>query len=77
MRHQYIGVKHKIQSNDHGFNWNDGVIHWENFLNYKRVFGDVKIHPKPKLNDGNCYFSVCLVSDMCVSVVFGVGVCVS
>lgn len=51
MRHQYIGVKHKIQSNDHGFNWNDGVIHWENFLNYKRVFGDVKIHPKPKLNN--------------------------
>ncbi|CAI8586150.1 unnamed protein product [Vicia faba] len=49
MRHQYIGVKHKIrissqsqsqsQSQSHQFNWNDGVNHWENFLNYKQVFG--------------------------------------
>ncbi|KAK2376958.1 hypothetical protein QL285_077694 [Trifolium repens] len=41
MRHQYIGVKHKIRlsSHSHQFNWNDGLIHWENFLNYKQVFG--------------------------------------
>ncbi|CAL5189987.1 unnamed protein product [Lathyrus oleraceus] len=47
MRHQYIGVKHKIrissqsqsQSKSHQFNWNDGVNHWGNFLNYKQVFG--------------------------------------
>ncbi|CAJ2653151.1 unnamed protein product [Trifolium pratense] len=58
MRHQYIGVKHKIRlsSHSHQFNWNDGLIHWENFLNYKQVFGDVQIidrSSKPINNNNN------------------------
>lgn len=61
MRHQYIGVKHKIrissqsqsQSKSHQFNWNDGVNHWGNFLNYKQVFGDVQIDPKPNCNSND------------------------
>jgi hypothetical protein len=55
MRHQYIGVKHKIRlsSHSHQFNWNDGLIHWENFLNYKQVFGDVQIIDRSKPNNNN------------------------
>ncbi|CAK8538151.1 unnamed protein product [Lathyrus sativus] len=55
MRHQYVGVKHKIRisSQSHQFNWNDGVNHWENFLNYKQVFGDVQIDRKPNCNNND------------------------
>lgn len=43
MRHQYLGVKQKIRalSSPHSFNWSDGLNHWENFLHYKEVFGDI------------------------------------
>ncbi|KAJ1377169.1 hypothetical protein SESBI_49165 [Sesbania bispinosa] len=47
MRHQYLGVKQKIRLSSHHFNWKDGLNHWENFLNYKEVFGDVQLEPKP------------------------------
>lgn len=50
MRHQYLGVKHKIQlpqdlrasssSPATLFAWSDGDLHWPNFLKYKSVFGD-------------------------------------
>ncbi|KAK9683126.1 hypothetical protein RND81_10G118700 [Saponaria officinalis] len=49
MRHQYLGVKQKIRVYDGGFNWEDGENHWENFLRYKEVFGDVELDVK-----GNC-----------------------
>lgn len=50
MRHQYLGVKHRIQlpqdllpsssSPATLFAWSDGYLHWPNFLKYKAVFGD-------------------------------------
>lgn len=50
MRHQYLGVKHKIQlpqdllpsssSPATLYAWSDGDLHWPNFLKYKAVFGD-------------------------------------
>ncbi|KAL6520147.1 hypothetical protein OROHE_017290 [Orobanche hederae] len=43
MRHQYIGVKQKIRISSNKFNWGDGEIHWENFLKYKEVFGDIEL----------------------------------
>lgn len=43
MRHQYLGVKQKIRISDNEFNWGDGEIHWENFLKYKQVFGDIEL----------------------------------
>ncbi|CAN1351626.1 hypothetical protein LINPERPRIM_LOCUS42568 [Linum perenne] len=43
MRHQYIGVKQKIRSSNGEFSWKDGENHWENFLRYKEVFGDVEV----------------------------------
>lgn len=47
MRHQYLGVKQKIRlsPHSHSFNWNDGINHWENFLHYKDVFGDIHLEP--------------------------------
>ncbi|KAK6125394.1 hypothetical protein DH2020_040863 [Rehmannia glutinosa] len=42
MRHQYLGVKQKIRISNNEFNWGDGEIHWENFLKYKEVFGDIE-----------------------------------
>ncbi|GMP27454.1 hypothetical protein CsSME_00003442 [Camellia sinensis var. sinensis] len=48
MRHQYLGVKQKIRVSDHEFNWKDGENHWENFLKYKEVFGDVELEVKSK-----------------------------
>ncbi|CAH9086897.1 unnamed protein product [Cuscuta epithymum] len=46
MRHQYLGVKQKIRTTNNEFNWSDGENHWENFLKYKEVFGDVELDPK-------------------------------
>ncbi|CDP02715.1 unnamed protein product [Coffea canephora] len=46
MRHQYLGVKQKIRISDSEFNWDDGENHWENFLKYKEVFGDVELEVK-------------------------------
>ncbi|KAG6392581.1 hypothetical protein SASPL_146805 [Salvia splendens] len=43
MRHQYLGVKLKIRISTNEFNWDDGEIHWENFLKYKEVFGDIEL----------------------------------
>ncbi|KAF7831077.1 stress response protein NST1-like [Senna tora] len=48
MRHQYLGVKQKIRVSKDQFNWKDGENHWENFLKYKEVFGDVELDPKAK-----------------------------
>ncbi|KAL9316346.1 hypothetical protein ACSQ67_017347 [Phaseolus vulgaris] len=48
MRHQYLGVKQKIRLAPHHFNWKDGNNHWENFLKYKEVFGDVQLLESPK-----------------------------
>lgn len=46
MRHQYLGVKQKIRDLNGEFNWKDGENHWENFLKYKEVFGDVELEIK-------------------------------
>ncbi|KAL1810058.1 hypothetical protein ACET3Z_027048 [Daucus carota] len=46
MRHQYLGVKQKIRGLDGEFNWKDGENHWENFMKYKEVFGDVELEVK-------------------------------
>ncbi|GAB2288938.1 hypothetical protein Dimus_023244 [Dionaea muscipula] len=55
MRHQYLGVKQKIRVSDTQFNWDDGENHWENFLKYKEVFGDVELEVKDKRwLDGDC-----------------------
>lgn len=52
MRHQYLGVKQKIRiSSSNEFNWGDGEIHWENFLKYKEVFGDIELSPDIGLKD--------------------------
>lgn len=48
MRHQYLGVKQKIRVPSGEFNWKDGENHWENFLKYKEVFGDVQLELKDK-----------------------------
>ncbi|RDX66626.1 hypothetical protein CR513_54585, partial [Mucuna pruriens] len=48
MRHQYLGVKQKIRLSPHHFNWKDGPNHWENFLKYREVFGDVQLLESPK-----------------------------
>ncbi|CAI0418484.1 unnamed protein product [Linum tenue] len=48
MRHQYLGVKQKIRISSDEFNWKDGENHWENFLKYKEVFGDVELEVKGK-----------------------------
>lgn len=54
MRHQYLGVKQKIRAPDgESFNWTDGVNHWENFLRYKEVFGDVEVDVKGKRESSN------------------------
>ncbi|XP_021755033.1 stress response protein nst1-like [Chenopodium quinoa] len=55
MRHQYLGVKQKIRVSDGDFNWDDGENHWENFIKYKEVFGDVELELKDskKLGVGN------------------------
>lgn len=58
MRHQYLGVKQKIRVSDNEFNWNDGENHWENFMKYKEVFGDVELEMKgygiSNNNSGHC-----------------------
>ncbi|KMT18636.1 hypothetical protein BVRB_2g027650 [Beta vulgaris subsp. vulgaris] len=46
MRHQYLGVKQKIRISNGDFNWEDGENHWENFMKYKEVFGDVELELK-------------------------------
>lgn len=46
MRHQYLGVKQKIRDLNGEFNWKDGENHWENFMKYKEVFGDVELEVK-------------------------------
>ena len=46
MRHQYLGVNQKIRVSDGVFNWEDGENHWENFLKFKEVFGDVELEMK-------------------------------
>ncbi|KAL3346223.1 hypothetical protein AABB24_024917 [Solanum stoloniferum] len=46
MRHQYLGVKQKIRTSSNEFSWKDGENHWENFLKYKEVFGDVELDIK-------------------------------
>ncbi|XP_073060545.1 uncharacterized protein [Primulina eburnea] len=52
MRHQYLGVKQKIRINSSNeFNWGDGEIHWENFLKYKEVFGDIELSPDIGVKD--------------------------
>ncbi|KAE8709779.1 cytochrome P450 77A3-like [Hibiscus syriacus] len=48
MRHQYLGVKQKIRISKDEFNWKDGENHWEIFLKYKEVFGDVELEVKGK-----------------------------
>lgn len=53
MRHQYLGVKQKIRVSDGQFNWDDGENHWENFLKYKEVFGDVELEVKDKRVNGD------------------------
>ncbi|XP_077210072.1 uncharacterized protein LOC143845580 [Tasmannia lanceolata] len=46
MRHQYLGVKQKIRLTDDQFNWKDAENHWQNFLKYKEVFGDLELEVK-------------------------------
>ncbi|KVH92404.1 hypothetical protein Ccrd_005581 [Cynara cardunculus var. scolymus] len=46
MRHQYLGVKQKIRVSDSEYNWKDGENHWENFMKYKEVFGDIELESK-------------------------------
>lgn len=41
-------MKQKIRLTDDEFNWKDGENHWENFLKYKEVFGDVELEVKDK-----------------------------
>ncbi|KAL2457527.1 uncharacterized protein Fot_26309 [Forsythia ovata] len=53
MRHQYLGVKQKIRISNNEFNWEDGEIHWENFLKYKEVFGDIELSDCVKENTNN------------------------
>lgn len=48
MRHQYLGVKQKVWVSGDHFHWKDGENHWENFLMYKDVFGDVELDVKGK-----------------------------
>ncbi|CAN4079906.1 unnamed protein product [Withania somnifera] len=38
-----VSIKQKIRTSSNDFNWNDGENHWENFLKYKEVFGDVEL----------------------------------
>ncbi|KNA16010.1 hypothetical protein SOVF_093110 [Spinacia oleracea] len=52
MRHQYLGVKQKIRVSDGDFNWDDGENHWENFIKYKEVFGDVELELKDNKKAG-------------------------
>ncbi|XP_065881618.1 stress response protein NST1-like [Euphorbia lathyris] len=54
MRHQYLGVKQKIRISNDEFNWKDGENHWENFLKYKEVFGDVELEVKSKKLSDSC-----------------------
>ncbi|KDP33545.1 hypothetical protein JCGZ_07116 [Jatropha curcas] len=54
MRHQYLGVKQKIRISKDEFNWKDGENHWENFLKYKEVFGDVELEVKTKKSSDSC-----------------------
>lgn len=58
MRHQYLGVKQKIRVSKDEFNWKDGENHWENFLKYKEVFGDVELDAKGKRLCENDNFDV-------------------
>ncbi|MED6132391.1 hypothetical protein PIB30_018593 [Stylosanthes scabra] len=59
MRHQYLGVKQKIQAlSPHSFNWSDGLNHWENFLYYKEVFGDIPSSSSIARNGSNSAVSL-------------------
>ncbi|PRQ56230.1 hypothetical protein RchiOBHm_Chr1g0333501 [Rosa chinensis] len=58
MRHQYLGVTQKIRVSKDKFNWKDGENHWENFLKYKEVFGDVELDGKGKRSCENNNFDV-------------------
>ncbi|KAI3751188.1 hypothetical protein L2E82_22235 [Cichorium intybus] len=46
MCHQYLGVKQKIRVSDSEYNWKDGENHWENFMKYKEVFGDIELESR-------------------------------
>ncbi|XWS08346.1 hypothetical protein CRYUN_Cryun41cG0071800 [Craigia yunnanensis] len=64
MRHQYLGVKQKIRISKDEFSWKDGENHWENFLKYKEVFGDVELEVKGKKGsesngNGSDFFEDC------------------
>lgn len=59
MRHQYLGVKQKIRISKDDFNWKDGVNHWENFLKYKEVFGDVELEAKGKKGSSDLFENCC------------------
>ncbi|KAK1433206.1 hypothetical protein QVD17_10114 [Tagetes erecta] len=54
MRHQYLGVKQKIRVSDREYNWEDGENHWENFMMYKEVFGDIEL----EVNDNKRFVDV-------------------
>ncbi|KAJ8615793.1 hypothetical protein MRB53_035165 [Persea americana] len=61
MRHQYLGVKQKIRipsssssSSSQHFNWSDATNHWQNFLNYKSVFGDIDLDENITVSTNNC-----------------------
>ncbi|KAL2609170.1 hypothetical protein R1flu_027743 [Riccia fluitans] len=72
MRHQYLGVKQKIRrppelkggsQNQDEYDWNEGIVHWSNFLRYKEVFGDLELEPNeilprgsPSVPMNNCKF---------------------
>ncbi|KAG6551493.1 hypothetical protein Mapa_006916 [Marchantia paleacea] len=51
MRHQYLGVKQKIRRppdskgvrEQEEYDWQEGIVHWSNFLKYKEVFGDLEL----------------------------------
>ncbi|OMO75840.1 hypothetical protein CCACVL1_16011 [Corchorus capsularis] len=59
MRHQYLGVKQKIRISKDEFNWKDGENHWENFLKYKEVFGDVELKGSESNGNGSDLFEDC------------------
>ncbi|XP_022143404.1 uncharacterized protein LOC111013283, partial [Momordica charantia] len=67
MRHQYLGVKQKIRLSDHHFNWKDAENHWQNFIKYKEVFGDLPLDVKGKRLFGNGF-------DGSEDLEFGIGV---
>ncbi|KAL3677312.1 hypothetical protein R1sor_027260 [Riccia sorocarpa] len=62
MRHQYLGAKQKIRrppdpkrvaGDQDEYDWNEGIVHWSNFLKYKEVFGDLELEPNEILPRGS------------------------